>query len=112
MMLSPTLHYGSYLLSAGLQDGFRGLALGWHILLAEFSLSLLMVVGREVLLFFINSLGFELFNRTKVAKGPPFRGVVRTAIILEGVAGLETFTMPRPNLLPSSSYSYTASFTP
>ena len=73
-MLSPPPPSGSYLLDvAGLSKivrrGFCG-----HVVVE--SQVMIIVVDRKLLLFFINSLSFELFHRKlKVAKDPPLSKV-------------------------------------
>lgn len=80
MVLSLSWPSGSYLIdvigSSGFDCyGFRGPGAGLAHIVVKVKVSLLIVVGRNVLLFFINSLGLELFDRKAlVVKDPIFRG--------------------------------------
>jgi hypothetical protein len=104
VVLSPPRPSGSYLLDVAgspkiVRPGFRGPRIGLDHIGVEIHLRLLIVVGRKVLLFFINSLGFELFHRKlKIAKDPPL-SKAKQGMLLSHSRGCEfrnpcRFTMP------------------
>ena len=53
------------------RSGFRGPGAGLAHIVVKVKVSLIIVVGRNVLLFFINSLGLELFSRKAQGSPPP-----------------------------------------